>query len=1262
MNKKHVRLPAFVVAISLAAAFAFQAHAGTLSVTNGSFADLTGLTVNGGGWYGGVPAGWTTDSGASGAYTVLNSGGTYYANLGTLGPTSPFTPLRQNVGTVDITSDVVITFTLTTLSGTSGLGSGIYDLALTPYTSALASYNSGPITSASTVSYTARGVGPGTSLYIAFWNTLSAAGISGVSIADTATTYLWNGGVSGVWTNGGSGWTDQFDSSATTYNNAKPVVAQFTNASAGTNVTVAANGVVVGNVQVGGTSDYTFSDGLITMTNTTWSVAANRTANVGSSLAGTTGLTKSDSGTLALGASNSYSGTTAVNAGTLTITDGNALGSAAAGTTVANGAQLRLTATNSGFTVGNEALTISGDGVSAGGALRSAAGINTWQGKVTLAANAAIGSASGSTLTLDVASGNAIEASDFSLTFVGAGTNVVNDAISLGTGSLTKIGSGLAVLAVSNSYSGGTTISLGTLRVQNATALGSGAVTVNGGTLDLGGNNLTTANFGGSGGTVSLGAATLTASNTSGSTFAGAITGTGGLVKTGSSYLTLSGSNNYSGGTMINAGTIYLTGSGTVGTASGSITISNADSTATLDLRNAQTRTGTITMIGQGARLASGDVNNPGSVINNGNALEFGGGQITVSVSGTGGLNVTGGGTINSSNSYTGATTISGTTGWYGTDQLFVNNANALGAASGDLTISGGTVNLQSNTMTRSGNVTVSGGIIENGTLSKSGSNFVLQGGVVNASLAGTAGLIKSTTNGASLNAANSYTGGTTISGGTLYVGSSGTLGDASSDVTVSGTGSGATLVVLDLRNQQTRTGTIMITNQDARIITGGGGSIVNNGVPFQFGGGSLELGVSGTGGMLVTGGGSISSSNSYTGATTISGTAGWYGTDTFFVANTNALGSASADLTISGGTVSLMSNTITRSGNVTISGGYVHTGTISKSGGNYNIQAGVIEAVLAGTAGLTKSGNGTLVLSGNNTYSGGTSISNGVVSVSADNSLGTVPEWPTAGNVTLNLGTLLITESFSMNTNRGMALGSFGGTIEVAVSKAFSYGGIAAGNGALTKSGNGTFTLYGANTFSGATTVSAGTLELASMSGSALNSTASVSVVSGAALLISQNNQVNDGASVTLSGGTIQRASGVSEVFGNLNLTQASFLNFGTGATGTLSFGTYAPSALTALNIVNFTQGNALTFFGSDLTPDMTTGAFAFSGSGGLGSYSWDSGTSTFTITAIPEASTIIAAAGLLGLMLWPSRRVLRRNAKIGRGLCSRGVWPVLS
>ncbi len=77
------------------------------------------------------------------------------------------------------------------------------------------------------------------------------------------------------------------------------------------------------------------------------------------------------------------------------------------------------------------------------------------------------------------------------------------------------------------------------------------------------------------------------------------------------------------------------------------------------------------------------------------------------------------------------------------------------------------------------------------------------------------------------------------------------------------------------------------------------------------------------------------------------------------------------------------------------------------------------------------------------------------------------------------------------------------------------------------------------------------------------------------------------------------------------------------------MRFGTYTPSALLTIN--NFAPGNTLVF-GSDLRTSITNG--------GIGSSSWDEGTSTFTITAIPEPSTYLAAIGLLALMLWPLRR----------------------
>jgi hypothetical protein len=143
---------------------------------------------------------------------------------------------------------------------------------------------------------------------------------------------------------------------------------------------------------------------------------------------------------------------------------------------------------------------------------------------------------------------------------------------------------------------------------------------------------------------------------------------------------------------------------------------------------------------------------------------------------------------------------------------------------------------------------------------------------------------------------------------------------------------------------------------------------------------------------------------------------------------------------------------------------------------------------------------------------------------------------------------------------------------------------------------------------------------------------------------------QVNNTATVSLSGGTITRGSGVSEVFGNLTVSSASFLDFGTGTTGTLSFGTYTPSALLTVN--NFVPGNTLTF-SSDLTSSIGNGTlFSFDGQFTSG---WDSGSSTFTITAIPEPSAYLAAAGLLALLLWPSRRRLFKDAQSILGLRAR-------
>jgi hypothetical protein len=160
---------------------------------------------------------------------------------------------------------------------------------------------------------------------------------------------------------------------------------------------------------------------------------------------------------------------------------------------------------------------------------------------------------------------------------------------------------------------------------------------------------------------------------------------------------------------------------------------------------------------------------------------------------------------------------------------------------------------------------------------------------------------------------------------------------------------------------------------------------------------------------------------------------------------------------------------------------------------------------------------------------------------------------------------------------------------------------------------------------------------------------TTSVSVASGATLLISDSDQIRDTASITLSGGTIQRGSGVNEIFGNLNISGGSTLDFGSGAIGTLQFQTYSYTGSSLVEVQNFLAGNRLQFLSSSFNSGSLT-QFDFNGIG----YSTSLESGYFTITAIPEPSTYLAVAGLIAVMLWPSRRRIFRG--VGRVVGGRG------
>ena len=463
------------------------------------------------------------------------------------------------------------------------------------------------------------------------------------------------------------------------------------------------------------------------------------------------------------------------------------------------------------------------------------------------------------------------------------------------------------------------------------------------------------------------------------SVISSALTGSGKVtVGAGTGGLTLSGANTHTGGTEVTGGTLFVTGAGTLGDASGNVTVSGGGE---LDLRNQQTRTGTISMTYQDARILSGDPGNPGSIVNNGGAFQFGGGLLNVAVSGSGGMDVTGGGTIDSSNSYTGATTISATTGWYGTDQLFVNNANALGAASGDLTISGGNVNLTGKTITRSGNLTISAGSLENGAISKSGSDYNIQGGSVGAVLAGTAGLTKSGSGNAYLGGANTYSGNTTINGGTLSLYSVGDLGNAAAAVTVNTnatlyTHSGLTI---------SRTGDVTVNggnlttdnNNFGTISVSGGNFIANNAAV-------LAVKLAGTAGLTVGGTGEtyLWTDSSYTGATVIS-------SGQLTLGGVGAISSQSSLQIDSGAAVNLTGPYAANNINRTFAG-LTGAGVLNGDGGTVTINKAsgtdTFSGSVQGAQGLIKDGAGTLILAGTNTYTGATAVNLGTLALGSAN------------------------------------------------------------------------------------------------------------------------------------------------------------------------------------------------------------------------------------------------------------------------------------
>ncbi|WP_133645486.1 autotransporter outer membrane beta-barrel domain-containing protein [Paraburkholderia flava] len=197
---------------------------------------------------------------------------------------------------------------------------------------------------------------------------------------------------------------------------------------------------------------------------------------------------------------------------------------------------------------------------------------------------------------------------------------------------------------------------------------------------------------------------------------------------------------------------------------------------------------------------------------------------------------------------------------------------------------------------------------------------------------------------------------------------------------------------------------------------------------------------------------------------------------------------------------------------------------------------ASIGESFPAGVGGaLTKVGNGTLTLSGKNSYTGGTSFDGGVVQISADANLGA-----SSGTLSFNGGTLRTTSGIAMN--RTTTIDAGGGTIDSAVGTQLRQDGMISGSGMLTKAGGGTLLLNAASSYAGGTQVLAGTLIVgdATHTGATIGSGVTT-VASGATLggYGSVLGSVNNNGTIAVASALPALASGNTGTFsiaGNLN------------------------------------------------------------------------------------------------------------------------------
>lgn len=341
---------------------------------------------------------------------------------------------------------------------------------------------------------------------------------------------------------------------------------------------------------------------------------------------------------------------------------------------------------------------------------------------------------------------------------------------------------------------------------------------------------------------------------------------------------------------------------------------------------------------------------------------------------------------------------------------------------------------------------------------------------------------------------------------------------------------------------------------------------------------------------------------NTYTGGTNLNA-------GTLAVSADNNLGDAAGTLTFNGGT---LQNTAAFSTTRAI--------TLNAGGGTFQTDADLSAAgAIGGTGSLTKTGGGTLTLSGNNNY-GSTTISAGTLQVgnggtsgslgtgaatnnaslvfnrsddiTAANDIGGTGTLTQAGSSTVTLsgtntytggtnldagtlsvsadnnlgdatgaltfngGALQTTAAFS--TARTITLNAGGGTIQTDAD--LSAAGAIGGTGSLTKTGGGTLELLGANNYGGSTTISAGTLQVGN--GGTTGSLGSGAVTNNASLVFNRSDDITAANAISGTGTLDKQGAGTLTLSANNAYSGTTTVSAGTlqvgngGTTGSLGSG----------------------------------------------------------------------------------------------------------